>query len=259
MLDTLDKIKKEIEVWSVDDPRLPKNEYIIREPPKPDFIESVAKVQLQPIGIAHKDDDWSLAFGRKRLLALRKAKEDGLSDGFVDVVIFHGLGPYDSDVFALWENNQRTSNEVSDYVAIKNLLLSGLNYKEIAKDLGLPVNSIKALDKNWARVPRWAVDACLAGKINTNTAKEVGKVKGKERQNLLQKVLKEEGKLSTNRVRETKRAIQQEIVAKLTPSMGFDVQERDMFTRIELKTILELVKNKTKKEAIAYIEELLAS
>jgi hypothetical protein len=251
-------IQVEEEVWGVYDNRLPDNVQITRTPPDDAFLESINEVQLQPIGIGIVDDQIQLLFGRKRLLALRMLSEKQEVERSIRVNIFYGLSSSDSYIISLLENNQRSSNEISDYESVRYFLHEGLNYKEIAKATGMTVGTIKALDRKWADVPQWAVQGCLDGKIAPSTAIEVGRV-GTDVQKTLKKEYNKEGKLSGTRVKEEKRFIQQEQLATMSDSLGLNVTVRDFYSRAELKDVLKIVKSQSKAKAVEYIQSLLNS
>lgn len=253
---TVDNIRKKTEVWFVMDERLPTNDKIVRTPPDDDFLNSIAEVQLQPIGICFNDQEgWKLGFGRKRILAIRKLYDEGTHDGMIDVTIFYGLSPSDAEILSLIENNHRSVNEIGDYSVISNMLKQGMDYKQIAHSIGIPLGTVKAIDRKWANVPKWAVDACLDGEIAPSTALEIGKVKP-DTQKVLKKELNDEGKLSAKRVKDEKKAIQNDTLVAMSPGLGFS--QRDFYSRAELEEVRKILASGTKAKALEYIDSLLA-
>jgi ParB-like chromosome segregation protein Spo0J len=243
-----------IDIWHCDDPRLPKNEDIMREPPESSFVNDIIENgQLQPILMCHNEQDgWFLAFGRRRLLAIRQAfaikndKGQPMHDGNVFVRIGEGIQRNDGYIFALVENAQRNSNPISDYLAIRELLLmpGSKTFKEIATLMHVSVSYVKEADRKLCKVPTWALEGALNDTIKLSTAIGIGKF-STTKQKEVKKLYTEKGKITGGDVKEIHRAIKNDMVAQISTLTGMttsiDDNFRQYFNRDELLAIQVLL------------------
>jgi ParB-like chromosome segregation protein Spo0J len=252
-----------VDVWHCNDPRLPKTEDIMREPPESSFVmDIVDHGQLQPIMMCHNDaDGWFLAFGRRRLLAIRQAFENSLVDGNVYVRIGEGLSKNDGNTFALVENAQRSGNPISDYLAIREMLFSKefKSYEEIAQALHVSKAYVKNADEKYAHVPQWALEGVVAGNVAQGVAIAIGKL-SVPKQKEAKALLKKEGKITGGMIKDMRRAILQDTTSQVTALAGFDTKSdglRQFFNRDELLPIQELLAGSKTTLAKKALKELL--
>jgi ParB-like chromosome segregation protein Spo0J len=251
------------DIWECNDERLPKTEDIMREPPESSFVmDIVDHGQLQPILMCHNDTDgWFLAFGRRRLLAIRQAFENNLMDGKIYVRVGEGLTRNDGHTFALVENAQRSANPISDYLAIRGLLFSKevTSYKQIADRLHVSVSYVKQADEKYAHVPTWALEGVIAGTVAQGVAIEIGKL-SPPKQKEAKAILKEKGKITGGAVRDMRRVILQDTVSQVTNLTGFETKSdglRQFFNRDELESIQSLLAEGKTAAAKKALKELL--
>lgn len=252
-----------VDVWDCIDPRLPKTEDIMREPPESSFVMDIVEHgQLQPIMMCHNDtDSWFLAFGRRRLLAIRQAFENNLGDGKVFVRIGEGLSKNDGNTFALVENAQRSGNPISDYLAIREMLFSKEfhSYEDIAKVLHVSKAYVKQADEKYAHVPSWALEGVIAGSVAQGVAIQIGKL-SPVRQKEAKALLKKDGKITGGTIQNMRRAILADTTSKVTSLVGFDTKtngKREFFNRDELIGIQELLASGKTGAAKKALKELL--
>jgi len=252
-----------VDVWDCIDPRLPKTEDIMREPPESSFVMNIVEHgQLQPIMMCHNDTDgWFLAFGRRRLLAIRQAFENQLHDGKVYVRIGEGLSKNDGNTFALVENAQRSGNPISDYLAIREMLFSKefKSYEEIAKVLNVSKAYVKQADEKYAHVPQWALEAVIEGIVAQGVAIQIGKL-STPKQKEAKALLKKDGKITGGTIANMRRVILQDTTSKVTVMAGFDTAsngKRQFFNRDELIEIQELLAGGKTAAAKKALKELL--
>ena len=252
-----------VDVWDCIDPRLPKTEDIMREPPESSFVMDIVEHgQLQPIMMCHNDtDSWFLAFGRRRLLAIRQAFENNLGDGKVFVRIGEGLSKNDGNTFALVENSQRSGNPISDYLAIREMLFSKEfhSYEDIAKVLHVSKAYVKQADEKYAHVPSWALEGVIAGSVAQGVAIQIGKL-SPVRQKEAKALLKKDGKITGGTIQNMRRAILADTTSKVTSLVGFDTKtngKREFFNRDELIGIQELLASGKTGAAKKALKELL--
>ena len=258
------------DIWHCNDERFPKTEDIMRTPPEASFVCNIIKHgQLQHVLMCHNDQDgWFMGFGRRRLLAIREAfetlDEQGipLHDGSVLVRIGEGLTKNDGHIFALIENAQRNGNPISDYIAIRELLLmpGTKTYKEIAEQLNVTVSYVKQADEKFAKVPTWALEGALNDTIALSTAISIGKFSS-PKQREVKKIFTKNGKLTGGDVKEMNRAIRKDMVVQVSNLPGMvatpDEEKRQFFNRDELVVIEKALKKGDYPHAKALLTALL--
>ena len=253
-----------VESWDLDDDRLPVNEDIIRTPPSADFIASMRNYkQLYPILMCHnKKDGWFIGFGNKRLLALRILQEED-PDKFKTIFVRIGEDIARDEAYhmSLIENAQRSGNDIHAYKAIEYLLKSDkkATYKSIAQKIHMPTAFVKATVLKYGRIPEWCVQAALDGKIAETTIVAVGKFK-KNIQEECRKEYEASGKLPLSVAKDKKKFIQTNIVAKMSPAMGFAVptsNRKQFYPLKDLEELKKLLDAKKYKQAVQKLEELL--
>ena len=252
-----------VEGWKLDDERLPVNEKIVRVPPTTDFVASMRTYkQLYPILMCHNEQDgWFLGFGSKRLLALRILnKEDPIKFEKVWVRIAEGVTREEGRIFSMIENAQRSENAINAFEVIQYILKTDKNatYKSIAEKIHMPVTYVKTIALKYGKIPDWTLRAALDGKIVEATAIKIGSF-AKGTQVECKKEFEASGKLSLKVAQDKKRVIQKNIVAKMSPAMGFmaPTNKRQPFYPVkvldELKVLLEAKKY---KQAVVMLEDL---
>lgn len=261
-----DLSKAPIKTWKCNDPRLPPDENVFRTPPDKKFLDSIARHgQLQAILMGHNDTDgWFLVFGRKRLLAIRQLLEDGKGDGDVSVKIAEGITLNEGIEISIAENRERSDNPISDYLAIKEVRATNkfATPKEIADSVNQTEAFVKNVEKNYATVPQWALDAALDGEIAPTTAIKVGKLDA-NLQVKCEVILKTEKKLTATAVDDLNKFTKVEMYAKLQPQLdlsdGSDSNPdgQAFFPRSDLIQVSNLVNDGKIDEAKELLKNLL--
>jgi len=235
-------ITKFFETWDCNDNRLPVSKELHREPPSWDFIQSLNEFQISPIGVIKQGKNYHMVWGRKRLLAARIGNEtvDDVGvpyhHGQIDVLVITGIDPNDRAKWSALENTMRSDNPISLYEDMMNYFKhdKDATYKSVAVALGTTAGHLKALDKKFAKAPKWALNAALRGEIALSTVAAVAQMKP-EIQEECKKDFQTDKKLTAGDVKEKKRFIQEEVYKDLMPALGLDVkQPRQFFTRDEL-------------------------
>jgi ParB-like chromosome segregation protein Spo0J len=250
-----------IEVWKCNDMRLPFNEDMHREMPDPGFIASIANVgQLNPIIMARNAQvdgiQFDLVAGRARLMAIRALAQQGSGDGDIFVRVIDGLSPDDQAAITLIENAQRSINPVADFMALKSLLLKGATYAEIAKKIGMSVSYVKKLDQDFATVPDWALEGIQHGAMTANTAKALGNLSDKAKDEChVEMLTSPKKKLTMGMVQDKHRMIQADATMQVINLPGMS-ELRRVFTRTEIEYILVLI-NTDAAKASEYVDGLL--
>lgn len=244
------------DIWQLNDPRLPTNDLITRVVPEADFIASMAEGQLHPITMGcTPEGEWRLIAGRRRLLAKRILAEAN-GDNTIWVAVVEGVSHVEMDSLALQENAHRSSNPISDYLAIREILQTDRNatYKTIAAQIHATAAYVKCADLKFAEVPKWALEAVLDSKMAETTAIAVGKL-NKVRQKEAQQIIKETGKLPMSAIKTMKRAVQNSATASMMSLPGVQsTNKRQFFARTELEELSVLLE----KSAYSNAKKLLA-
>jgi ParB-like chromosome segregation protein Spo0J len=265
-------ITKVLEFWDCQDKRFPSDKELQSTPPTESMLLSLQEIQLQPVGVIKKGKDFYFVWGRRRLAAIRQLQAEEKHGGVVEVLVMQGIDPSEVGRLALLENSVRSSNEVNTYSILYEMIKAQLKsggdlgqiYKDTAKETGMTIGEIKAIEKKWHKVPTWSVNAVLRGEIAPSTAKAIGKLS-----DTLQKECKEElktnGALSTATVEAKRRFVQTQVYSSMQASLGMNIPAtRDFFSRKEVEEILRLLPNEHPEdtygnEARNYIHQLLNS
>jgi hypothetical protein len=237
-------MKKETKNWALDDSRLPTNENLKRTPPDEAFLESIKEVQLQPIGMGHKEDGtWTLMFGRKRLLALRMLYERGEGKNCIWVSIFEPVTQDQISYFTLQENNFRSPNPISDALAIIEIMERDHNItpSELGNKIGMTATEVKKTYNEFGMYPKWILTGFLEGTIALSTGRKFIHL-GKDVQASLKKKFNKEKKLTGTMVDEARRIMQTAQYVSIVPADVFNVNgfQRLSFARTELEPLLNL-------------------
>jgi hypothetical protein len=238
-------------------------EQIERIPPSADFVESIREYgQLQSILMCYNDSEgWFLVDGAQRLLAIRSLWEQ---DNDWKIAVTEALGIYSNDtqIISMIINAQRKDNPLHEFATIKRIMVSDrtATYKSIALQIHKPVTYVKSTFETYGRIPQWALDALVDGKIAETTAIKIGKfTKGIQEE--CRKEYEENGKLSLKEAANKRRLVQRNIIAKMSPAMGFATStgKRQQFYPVkvldELKALLDASKYAQAKKML---EDLLS-
>ena len=249
------------EIWDCNDPRLPITSDLKRTPPDRQFLDSLIDPgQLQPILMCHNDTDgWFIAFGRRRLLGIRMLLEEGTHDGRI-LVSYIEATKNNANLFSLVENAQRAANGVADYMAVKEILHSDrtATYESIAKSICKSKAYVQKIDRQYCKIPSWALEATLAGDMAETTAVLIGSF-SKTEQEQCYNMFKKDGHLSHERAQQIRRFIQQEIVASFAPGLGFtEPQKQEFYPRSAIEEIASLLEAKKYPELRKLISKLLS-
>lgn len=219
----MEKAQK-IEHWSINDPRLPKNEDIIAEIPSDEFIQSVYERQNEPIAMGYdsEKDEWNLIDGRRRILALRTVANANGEDVAIDVIVKQA-DYYTCLEMSMQFNHFRSDNVLHDYATIRELLgREGADYKMVGKRIGMSPNAVRNLDLRFGNVPGWALESAVANKLSVTVAARLGDLKrqGKaETVKALKKVFDKEGKLTLAQVNQSVRVQKAEIAGNFSEQL----------------------------------------
>ncbi|MDP2362184.1 MAG: hypothetical protein Q8M94_00290, partial [Ignavibacteria bacterium] len=162
--------------------------------------------------------------------------------------------------FSLIENAQRSANGISDFMAIKDILSQdkSATYKSIAQAICKSESYIKTIDRKYAKVPHWALNATMAGDIAETTALLIGTF-GKEEQKQCHDILKKDNKLSHESAQQIRRFIQKETMASFAPGLGFnEPQGQEFYPRCDVETISQMLEAKKYPELRKFVATLLA-
>jgi ParB-like chromosome segregation protein Spo0J len=265
MTETIDISQFPIEKWQSDDERFPQGKDLIRTPPESEFVESIKEYgQLDAVMVGHNEKDgWFLIDGAKRLLAIRVLAElDPVVYGNVVVMIGEGITEGDGKTYSLLKNAQRSDNEFNAYAIIKHILKSDKQstYKSIAETIHKPSGYVKKIAIRYAKVPDWALAAALDGKIAKATALKVGSFT-KGIQSECKKEFDASGKLTEKSASNKRRAIQKDMVMKMSPAMGFaqPTSKRQPFYPVKILDDLRVLLAEGKyPQAKKILEDLLS-
>lgn len=240
------------EVWDPYDKRLPE---VIDRPEGRDFkafCENFASGQIHPIVVTKQGKKYTLAVGRKRLLAARALSIN------IEVKIVTVYSDDDIIRLRISENEFRSANEAADVLAMRQALFEGRNYEDVAAMLpGFTVRDIKKMDKDWANVPEEIVAGVVNGNVSMGAAKEIAKVKNKTSQKRMMKVYSETGRLTLQDVKNERSIIKTEATGTmtwLTQSKG-----RQTFSRMEIQELYDLQKQQLYGEVEENLSDMLAS
>lgn len=128
-------------------------------PIDPEFLASIVRFGvLTPITVVEQDPttsaangyNYRLVAGRRRILAMSHTE-----NSVIPALVFPRGTPVEVMQSAtLIENNLRADNVVSDYNAIRDLVLRGFNEDQIATDLGIPRATVRSRARLGALLPR---------------------------------------------------------------------------------------------------------
>jgi len=196
------------------------------------------------------------------LLAIRQLYEDGRSNGDISVKIAENITVDEGHEIAIAENKERSDNPISDYLSIKDVRTTNhfATPKEIAEALNQTEAFVKNVEKQYATVPQWALDAALDGDIAPTTAVEVGKLTP-DLQGKCKVTLETDKKLTAKSVQDLKKFTKVEMYAKLQPQLDLsdnDTGGQDFFPRSDLIQISNLANSGKIDELKEFVKGLLA-
>jgi ParB/RepB/Spo0J family partition protein len=180
--------------------------------PGRELVASVAALGvLQPLIAVPMDTStrYRVLDGRRRLAA---ALEAGLET--VPVAIYGGVGEALEHVIHLASHALRSANPIGEYDAICALLGAGATEKEIARDTGMPLGTVRARMKLKALNPDLE-QAFRQGKIGVAVAEQVCRLPAQSQASLVT-VLGETGKITDRDVHKAKEARTQTAMATLS-------------------------------------------
>lgn len=195
-----------------------------------------------------------LADGRRRVWAARYLKEH---EGIVKTVPTSMIPGDQNDAYnyGLILQYQRSNNPISDYAAVRYFLFEkGMNYRDIAKATGMTTGEVKAIDKRFGAVPKWAVDAAVAGKIAVQGLEKIGKQSSTLQQELYNQFTLNGGKLTVREIDQARRITQIGSWNETGVGLFPESAPREVFYRKDLEPILAMKKI---SEVISYVKGLL--
>ena len=246
-----------LEIWQCTDKRLPEDKDIIR-PYDGKSVESLRNdgYQIYPIVVIKKGKEYWLADGGCRLKRIREFHEANQHTGNISVMIVTGVDPEDRHTISMIANAQRSTNKLNDFRCIKAMrdIDSLMTWNDLYKKTGIPVNTLKAIDKTYSKVPLWAINAMVQGHITTSVAESLAHL-NYDTQKELEELYSKKKKLTATDVKEKRRFVQQSVYAGMAPKLNIPTG-RDFFMRSELQELCDLIPASA-KEAKAFALQLL--
>lgn len=244
---------KRFETIDCDDERLPLSSELLREPPSDTFCESVWSFQIAPIGVVIWDDLCYFRWGAKRLLAIRRGKQEEKHSGLIDVLWIEGISPDDSLALSMIENNLRTKNELNDYYIICQVLSADRTATiNSFKPWGITAGQAKALRKKYDGTPKWALDGALKGDIAPGTLEKIAKVSPTIQQKLEARFIAD-GELPASAVKEVKQIHQNASYARVQQSSNLFANvpvSKNFLSRKELDECMAQFESERDREII---------
>ena len=247
-----------IEYWDVNDKRLPLTKDIDR-PFDPGELESLRNngYQINAILVIKKGKEYFLVDGRNRVLKIRHLLENNLHTGKIKVQVITGIDPADRYAISMIANAQRSTNKLNDFRCIKAMrdIDPLMTWNDLYKKTGIPVNTLKAIDKTYSKVPLWAINAMVQGHITTSVAESLAHL-NYDTQKELEELYSKKKKLTATDVKEKRRFVQQSVYAGMAPKLNIPTG-RNFFMRSEMEELFNLIPVSA-KDAKAFAQNLLS-
>ncbi|MDZ7355784.1 MAG: ParB/RepB/Spo0J family partition protein [candidate division KSB1 bacterium] len=146
--------------------------------PTPEFLQMTEKGIIHPI-IVQPNGTGKLKVldGRRRVKAARKHGFEEIKSYVIPADVPAGIA------LALILNHQRSQNIMSDLLAIEELLSQGIPVEEIARQTGIPVQTVHKRLKLQKLIPEMR-EKLAAGLISPGSAERASKLKPEEQQAL---------------------------------------------------------------------------
>jgi ParB/RepB/Spo0J family partition protein len=190
---------------------LPENAQLFGENPTEAFIQSFSIGQLHDITLMDNGKGgYHVVAGRRRIKAAR-----ALGKKTINAKLYTNHTNL-QHLITLIENQQRSSNLICDYDAIKTLL-GKYSVTDIVQATGLPPNRIKKV-MNLQRLHPELLEALRQGKITNTTALAASRL-GKTCQNKLVKLYTKTGHLKGSDVHNAISKAADQAIAELDPSL----------------------------------------
>lgn len=233
--------KYPFELWHCDDERLPTNKEMDRIAPDQDFLKTVVGngILQPPMMCCNEHEGWFIAFGRKRLMAVRSLYNDNLCDGYLYIRVGVGISKEEAHYLSIIENAQRSGNPLSDFAAIKAIMVDDntATYKSIAGVIGKPVTYVKGTAEKYALVPDWAIKAALDDKIATSVLEALGSAP-KDHQKKAQTYFNENKKLPMSVLSDMRRIQKTEFAVEFAMNTSQSSMKRPVVARKEVEEML---------------------
>lgn len=173
--------------------QLPPDANLPGNAPAPAFVDSIRRFGLlQPIIVIPNGHGYQIAAGRRRIKAARAAGLERIP------ALIYPLGYAPTQILAIIENQQRSRNIASDYLAIRKLADQGATENDIVAATGMPLGTIRARLRLANLIPPLH-DAFLAGHISAAVADQTSTL-SHDLQDQLAAILKAAGKLHAHDV-----------------------------------------------------------
>jgi hypothetical protein len=263
------KITKTLEIWHCTDPRFPAKTTRPVNNKTLDTLRGIVDeqgvihngIQVQPVGVIKKNKkEYIFSWGNGRLQRIRDFYEEGFHTGDVDVLILEGVDPNDWATLSLIENNSRSANALGDWHLICELRKRNpmITAQDVSRMSGMSVGTFKKLDSKYSRVPQFANNAMLRGEISESTAVAIGSLQP-DTQKEMKELLKAQGYLSLNDVKEKKRFIQEVVYADMMPGLIPQAQPRQFYDRADLEAVLAILEQpQNSYQALELLRSLLS-
>lgn len=193
--------------------------FLHRERPEPDFIDSVRRKQLQPIGlIAPKTpgDLYTVNWGRRRIYVAWIIQAERI-DSFV-----YPSGIPGRTIMSIWENIHRSENRVTQYLDVKQIIQDAqelghmLTPQEVADMIGLSKQSVVKLLRFQNLIPELE-QAFIDIRILATHAEAATRL-NEENQQRLYEILEDKGRITKDDILGLKLVASQKVFS------GFDDQ-----------------------------------
>jgi ParB-like chromosome segregation protein Spo0J len=154
------------------------------------FVENLRVVGLMnPVTVRQTTNrpvngrlEYELAAGRRRVAAMRLIRGE---EGIIPANVFPAGTPMSLiHAMSISENTQRRPNPLTDLRAIEALVAGGANEEQIARELHLPIGTIRSRMRLASLIPELR-DAMEAGRMSPSTGERAARLNGEQQHNLL--------------------------------------------------------------------------
>lgn len=208
---------------------LPPNEALSSPAPTKEFIEDIGlRGQLDPIWVTEIDNKYVVISGRRRIKALRELNDaDPTKWNKAKALVFTNIDLANALNLSAVENNLRSDNPLTDYIAITQLLEKnpGISEHEISRQTGIPISRIKKRLKLKNLKPEF-YKLFSSGEMTVSTAENIAKM-SPTKQDKLFNIYIQKGKVSGDDVHEVQQATVQENVNKLPVFPEIDTLDQE--------------------------------
>lgn len=230
------QIEKTFRIVYVDN--LPADHELKSPPPGGPFVKDVLENGIiQPIGLNYvsEEETYEVVYGRRRIkaarLAVAKAKKDKKEMvSAIPAMVAIDLTEEEKALWAMLENAHGSDNPLSDVRAIRQLLIAGMDYTEIAKAIHKPKSYVINTDQKYGNLNKRFITGLEEGRIAPGIAARISKQTPGVQEKLVEK-LADNGKLTGPMIEEVRVEQQEEILGTIElPDMQLPEVEKHTIT-----------------------------